>query len=124
MKRKAKPVAAELLGFHGVVFRSADPAALARRWTELTGLEPLRKSRREIVLGGPELFVVLRKAARSEAEGLAELHIAVKEIDVPRRKARPDPLGGDSWGKTLGGFDLVVRQFRRPPARGWRRKRR
>ena len=121
MTRKARP---ELLGFHGLVLRSADPAALARRFTELTGLEPLRKSDREIVLGGPELFVVLRKPALSEADGLVELHLAVKEIDVLRGKAQPDPLGGDSWKKTLGGFDLVLRQFRRPAAPSWRRKRR
>jgi hypothetical protein len=119
MRRKA---GLELLGFHGVVLRSTDPASLARRLTQLTGLEPLRKSRREIVLGGPELFVVLRRAVRSEAEGLAELHVAVREISVGRRKARPDPLGGDSWSENLDGFDLVVRRFRRPPARTWRRR--
>src|SRR4029453_11045325 len=74
-----------LLGFQGVVLRSTDPASLARRLTQLTGLEPLRKSRREIVLGGPELFVVLRRAVRSEAEGLAGLHVGVRQLTVRAR---------------------------------------
>jgi hypothetical protein len=121
VRRKAKP---ELLGIHGIVFRSADPPADARRWTEITGLEPLRRTRREIVLGGPELFVVVRKATPRSVEGLEEVHLAVEDIGVTRRKASPDPLGGDSWKKRLSGFDLVMRQFRRPPARIWRRKRR
>lgn len=111
----------KLLGIHGVVLRSADPTALARRWTELTGMEPLRRSRREIVLGGPELFVILRKGG---ADAVEELHLAVKEIAATRRRTRPDPLGGDSWEKSLGAFSLIVREFRRPPSLRWRRKRR
>ena len=121
MRRKAKP---ELLGIHGIVFRSADPPADARRWTELTGLTTLRKTRREIVLGGPELFIVLRRATRTSAEGLEEIHLAVKDIALTRRKSSPDPLGGDSWRKHLSDIELVMRQFRRPPAPAWRRKRR
>jgi hypothetical protein len=109
------------LGIHGVVLRSADPAALARRWTELTGMEPFRRSRREIVLGGPELFVIVRKG---RADAVEELHLAVKKIAAGGRRTRPDPLGGDSWEKSLGAFSLIVREFRRPPSARWRKTRR
>jgi hypothetical protein len=119
-KRKEKP---ELLAIHGAVLGAPDPAALARRLAALTGLEPLRRTRDEVVLGGPELFVIVRKRARSSAGALEEIHVAVKEIGATRRKATPDPLGGDSWKRTAGDFVLVVRQFRRPPSRRWRRKR-
>lgn len=114
---------ARLLGVHGLVFSSADPNALAARWEELTGLRPLRRSRREIVLGGPELFVTVRKARKSSADALEEVHVAVQEIAATRRKAKGDALGGDSWTRSVGAFELVVRQFRRPPAKAWRRRR-
>jgi hypothetical protein len=115
--RSGKKLRPEPLGIHGLVFSSARPASLARRWIELTGLKPLRRSRSEIVLGGPELFVVVRKRRAISATRLEEVHIAVEEIAVTRRKTLPDPLGGDSWKRMLGDLALVVREFRRPPAR-------
>ncbi|HEY6064918.1 MAG TPA: hypothetical protein VIY96_02110 [Thermoanaerobaculia bacterium] len=117
-RRKQKP---ELLGVHGIVLASADPAKLARRWTALTGLEPLRRTRREILLGGPALFVLIRKVAGS-TDRIEEVHLAVKEIAVTRRKTNRDPVGGDSWKKSLGDLEVVMRQFRRAPARTWRRR--
>lgn len=83
-------------------------------------MEPLRRSRREIVLGGPELFVIVRKG---RADAVEELRLAVKEIAATRRRTRPDQLGDDSWEKSPGAFSLVVREFRRPPSSRWRRTR-
>ena len=68
-------------------------------------------------------FVVVRKGAAGSPDVLEEVHLAVEDVAATRRKALPDPLGGDSWSRSLGSFDLVVRQFRRPPERSWRRKR-
>ncbi|HVE66354.1 MAG TPA: hypothetical protein VNC59_07220 [Thermoanaerobaculia bacterium] len=114
---------AGLLGVHGIVLSSPDPEALAARWQTLTGLVPLRRSRREIVLGGPELFVVVRRGRRTSTDTVLEVHLAVEDIAATRRKSTRDALGGDSWSRSVGAFDLVVRQFRRPPAKAWRRRR-
>lgn len=113
-----------LLGFHGLVLSSADPDALAGRWERLTGLRPLRRSRREVVLGGPELFVIVRRARAGSADALEEVHLAVDDIAATGRKGVPDALGGDSWSRRVGDSVLVVRRFRRPPARSWLRRRR
>jgi hypothetical protein len=115
----------ELVGIHGLEIRSADPAALARRLSDLLGLPVLRRSRGEIVLGrGPELFIAVRRAGRSQPEGVEEVHVAVKEIAASRRKAREDALGGDSWTRPLDhALSLTVREFRRAPGKAWRRKR-
>ena len=121
MKRRNRD--AGLLGVHGIVLSSADPAALAARWRKLTGLAPLSRSRREIVLGGPELFVIVRKNRGASTDALEEVHLAVEDIAATRRKAARDALGGDSWSRSVGAFDLVVRQFRRPPGKAWRRRR-
>lgn len=121
MKRKDRE--SGLLGFHGLVFSSPDPTALARRWEELTGLRPLRRSRREVVLGGPELFVVVRRARPGSPESLDEVHLAVDELAATGRRGEPDALGGDSWSRRAGASVLVVRQFRRPPGRKWVRRR-
>ena len=123
MRRKSRSKGPELLGIHGLVFSSADPNALAKRWSELTGSTPLRRSRREIVLGGPELFVTVRRSKKGSADVLEEVHLAVEEIGSTRRAAREDALGGDSWSRKVGEFVLVVREFRRAPARPWRRRR-
>lgn len=112
-----------LLGIHGLVFSSADPSAFAERWSALAGLTALSRSRREIVLGGPELFVTVRKAKAGSADSLEEVHLAVEKIAATRKERREDALGGDSWSRSVGAFDLVVRQFRRPPRRAWRRRR-
>ena len=122
-KKKSRSKGPELLGIHGLVFSSADPNALAERWSELTGSTPLRRSRRDIVLGGPELFVTVRRSKKGSADSLEEVHMAVEEIGPTRKAAREDALGGDSWSRRVGEFVLVVRQFRRPPSRSWRRPR-
>ena len=121
MKKKAP----SLLGVHGLVFSSAEPEALAKRWSRLTGLGVLRRSRREIVLGGPELFVTIRRAVgkSAPADSIEEVHLAVEEIGATGRKSEKDSLGGESWSRTLGSLVLFVREFRRPPARNWRRRR-
>lgn len=123
MSKKGEGRDPGLLGIHGLVFSSADPGAFAERWSALTGLTALRRSRREIVLGGAELFVAVRKAKAGSADVLEEVHLGVEEIAVTGRKRREDALGGDSWSRRAGTFDLVVRQFRRPPAKAWRRRR-
>jgi hypothetical protein len=112
-----------LLGFHGLAFRSADPRGLAERWRSVSGLEPLRKTRDGYVVGGPELFVIVRKGRASFPDALEEVHLAVKDVAATRRKTGKDALGGDSWSRSLGSFDLFVRQFQRPPAPSWRRRR-
>lgn len=114
----------ELLGFHGLTFRSPDPEKLAARWQKLTGLPVLRRSPREIVLGhGPELFVAFRRAAAFGADRLEEAHLAVKKIAETRKKAQPDALGGDSWEREAGRVLVVGRQFRRPPSARWKKNR-
>lgn len=120
--KKKRP---SLLGVHGLVFSSAEPEALAKRWSRLTGLGVLRSSRREIVLGGPELFVAIRRAVGKAppAESIEEVHLAVEEIGATGRRSERDSLGGESWSRTLGSLVLFVREFRRPPARKWRRRR-
>jgi hypothetical protein len=123
MKKKSRRKDAGLLGVHGLVLSSADPDGLAARWRNLTGLTPLRRSRREIVLGGPELFVIVRRSKKGSADALEEVHLAVEEIGATGKKAKPDAMGGNSWSRKAGGFDLVVRQFRRRPASAWRRRR-
>lgn len=126
MKRKRKSVRrknAVPLGFHGLVFRSANPRRLAEEWRSLSGLGPLRKTRGGYVLGGPELFVIVRKGRAASADALEEVHLAVENAAETRRKTAEDPLGGDSWSRRLGTFELVVRQFQRAPSASWRRKR-
>lgn len=114
----------EILGFHGLVFRSADPERTAKEWRAMLGLPVLRRQRGEIVLGaGPELFVRILKGRRGEAEGLVEIHAAVEEISATGRKSAPDPLGGDSWSRAAGETRVWVRQFRRAPSAAWRKKR-
>ncbi len=112
-----------LLGVHGLTFRSANPRGLAEKWRSLSGLGPLRKTREGYVLGGPELFVIVRKGRAASPDALLEIHLAVKDVAVTRRKTVKDALGGDSWSCSLGSFDLVVRQFQRPPAPSWRQRR-
>jgi hypothetical protein len=114
-----------LLGIHGLVFSSAEPEALAKAWSRLTGLAVLRHSGSEIVLGGPELFVTVRRARwkAAGADALEEVHLAAEEIGKTGRKSQEDSLGGDSWSCALGPVTLVVREFRRPPAGNWRRRR-
>lgn len=121
MKRPAPPT---LLGFHGLVFRSGDPLAVARRWRELTSLPVLKTSSREVTLGGPELFVTVRRGPRGSPDRLEEIHLAVEDVGATRRKAAPDALGGDSWLRRVGAFELVVRELTRAPARSWKTKRR
>lgn len=122
MKRKSGRRSA-LLGFHGLVFRSADPRRLAEEWRSLSGIGPLRKTREGYVLGGPELFVIVRKGRAASADTLDEVHLAIENVAATRRKTVEDPLGGDSWSRRLGSLDLVVRQFQRAPSGSWRRKR-
>ena len=119
-KRTVSPIA-----FHGVTIRSADPQATARRCRSLLGWRVLRQSSREIVLGeGPELFVSIRRARKSEKEGVEEIHLAVEGIATDRRAARPDALGGDSWTRPLAdSLALTLREFRSAPAAKWRKKR-
>ena len=121
MKRK-QPT---LLGVHGLVFSAAEPEALAKKWSGLTGLPVFQRKRREIVLGRPELFVTVRRARGKPAgaDSLEEVHLAVEQILATGRKSRKDALGGDSWSRTVGSVVLVVREFRRPPAKAWRRRR-
>ena len=121
MKRTARPT---LLGFHGLVFRSADPPALARRWRELTSLALLKSSAREVTLGGPELFVTVRRGRRGSPDTLEEVHLAAEEVSATRRKTAADGLGGESWSRRVGSIELVVRELSRAPARSWRPKRR
>lgn len=122
MKKTKRPT---LLGVHGLVFSTAEPEALAEEWSRLTGLPVFRRSRREIVLGGPELFVTVRRThgKPAGADSLEEVHLAVEEIAATGRKSRKDALGGDSWSRVLGSVVLVVREFRRSPSKTWRRRR-
>jgi hypothetical protein len=110
-----------MLGVHGLVFRSDDPRRLAERWQSLSGLRPLRRTGGRYVLGGPEFFVIVRKGRAPDA--LEEVHLAVENIAATRKKTARDALGGDSWSRRVGAFELVVRQFQRPPAASWRPKR-
>lgn len=105
----------EPLGFHGVVLPSDDPARDARRWASALGLEVLRRSSREVVLGrGPELFVSF---VRAPAGSPVELHLAVEGLRA--RSARADDLGGDGVTHDLGSVRVTVREFRRPPSGRW-----
>lgn len=114
----------EILGVHGLVLRAADPGRMARLWQSLLGLPVLRRRSDEILLGaGPELFLSIRKLRRGEAEGLAEVHVAVKQLSATGKKGNPDPLGGDSWSRAVGNTRVTVRQFRRAPSAAWRKKR-
>ncbi|MEO8191654.1 MAG: hypothetical protein ABI682_15075 [Acidobacteriota bacterium] len=85
----------------------------------------LRRGQNELVLGdGPELFIAIRRAARGEAEGVGEVHRAVKAISNSRRRRASDDLGGDSWTRPLAeGVALTMREFQRAPAARWRKKR-
>lgn len=122
MKRRQR--APDLLGFHGLVFRTPDPVGLARRWQELTGLPVLHRSSREIVLGhGPELFVLFRRGDRDEGDRLEEAHLAVRKIADWRRDAEEDALGGSSWAREAGRVRVIAREFQRPPSRRWKKKR-
>lgn len=115
----------ERLAFHGIVIRTADPAAAARRWIRLAGFPVLRRSRREIVLGaGPELFVILRRGRREVRAEVAELHLAVEKISSSAHRGSPDALGGKSWSRDVeNGIRLVVRELEGPPSRRWKRPR-
>ncbi len=59
--------------------------------------------------------MTVRKAEKASAETIEEVHVAVEEIGAIRKKVESDALGGDSWTRSVGAFQLVVRQFRRPP---------
>jgi hypothetical protein len=112
----------ELLGIHGVVIRTPRLGAW-RSWSKRLGLPVLRRNRREIVFAqGPEIFVTLRKGRPDEPVRLLELHLAVERISA-RAKRSDDPMGGEVVVRPLAGFDLVLREFRRPPNASWRRKR-
>ncbi|HEX4441923.1 MAG TPA: hypothetical protein VH854_17750 [Thermoanaerobaculia bacterium] len=112
----------EVLGVHGVVLEVEDPDSESRRWRHALGLSVLRRRRREIVLGGPAFFVVLRRAPGRSA--VAELHLAVKELSGASRAI--DPLGGRhaavALGHDLKGLRLIVRQLVAPPSPTWRPK--
>jgi hypothetical protein len=119
--RKREP---ELLGFHGLVLRSADPPALAQQWMNLTGMPVLRRTAREIILGrGPELFVAIRRSRAGVGDGIVEVHLAVKRLVGAGRRGERDPLGGDSFSRSAGELRLTMREFRRPPAPRWRKTR-
>lgn len=115
----------ERLAFHGVVVRTGDPEAAARRWRRLAGFPVLRWSRREIVLGaGPELFVILRRTRAGERAEVAELHLAVEKISRTAHRGSADGLGGKSWSRDVEkGIRLVVRELEGPPSRKWKRPR-
>ncbi len=83
-------------------------AALAEEWRSLSGLGPLRKTRGGYVLGGPELFVIVRKGRAASADTLEEVHLAVEDVAATRRKT----AGGSARG------ELVV-----PPPRDLRARR-
>ena len=119
--RKREP---ELLGFHGLVLRSADPPALAQQWMKLTGMPVLRRTAREIILGrGPELFVTIRRSRAGVGDGIEEVHLAVKRLVEAGRRGERDPLGGDSFSRRAGELRLTMRECRRPPAPRWRKTR-
>ncbi len=113
------------LGFHGLTIRSRDPEALAEKCRALLGWQVLVRRRGGIVLGGgPELFLELRRGRRGEAEGVEQIHLAVKHLEWARRLARPDELGGDSWSRPLlPELGLTLREFQRAPSPKWRKKR-
>jgi len=113
------------LAFHGIGIRARDPEALARRLRRLLGWDVLRRTSREVVLGGgPELFIAIRRGSPGGTEGVDELHLAVEGIPRSRRKTEEDPLGGDSWSAAIGnGLTLTVREPKRAPARRWVKKR-
>jgi hypothetical protein len=110
--------------FHGLTIRASDSRALARRLRDILGWPTLRSSPREIVLGeGPELFLRIVPGSRTARDGVAEVHLAVKDLAKTRRQNREDALGGDSLRDELSeGFDLVQREFRRAPSARWKRK--
>jgi hypothetical protein len=118
------------LAFHGIVIRSRDPKALARRLRAVLGWRVLRETAREIVLGdGPELFVTIRRAAlrragRDAVEGVEEIHLAVKDIRRARRKTEEDALGGDSFSAEVApGLTLAVRELKRAATKSWVKRR-
>ena len=117
---------AQWLGLHGLVLRSRDPRAVAKRLDRMLGWRTLSASRDEFVVGtGPELFVAVRRD-RNAGGGvfLDEVHLAVKNVSASRRAAEPDALGGESWSRSAGsGLSVTVREFVRPPQGRWRRRR-
>ena len=115
----------EWLGFHGVEIRARRLTAAARAWSRRTGLKTRFRRHDRIVLGpGPELFVDIRRARSGQAEGVVKLHLAVRHIEAWRRKISPDDLGGDGFDVRIDALVVAVREFRRSPARRWRRGRR
>jgi len=113
------------LAFHGIGIRARDPEALARRLRRLLGWDVLRRTSREVVLGGgPELFIAIRKGSPDGTAGVDELHLAVEGIRRSRRKTKEDPLGGDSWAAEIAGpLTLVIREPKRAPAKRWAKRR-
>ncbi len=127
------------LAFHGIVIRTGDPEALARRIAPILGWPVLSRSAAEIVLGaGPELFFILRasrsRGRRTVPNGrdagvvVEEIHLAVKSIGQSRRRVEQDGMGGDSWSvrlseKSAPEVKLHVREFRRAPRGKWKKKR-
>ncbi|MEP6769095.1 MAG: hypothetical protein ABJC61_10525 [Acidobacteriota bacterium] len=113
------------LGFHGLTIRTRDPEGLAEKCRVLLGWQILRRRRDGIVLGdGPELFLEILRARPSQAEGVEQIHLAVKHLERSRRPARPDGLGGDSWSRPLlPALGLTLREFERVPSPKWRKKR-
>jgi hypothetical protein len=120
--KKNRPVP---VAFHGIAIRARDPEAVARRVARILGWPVLRKNRSEIVLGeGPELFLRIVRAERGEADGVAELHLAVEELSKSRRNTEADALGGDSRSDALiDGLFVTLREFKRAPGRKWKRPR-
>lgn len=108
--------AKNVLGGHGLVIDVENPEFEARRWRRALALPVLRRNRREVVLGGPAFFVVLRRAKGRAA--VAEIHVAVKEISGVSRTT--DALGGRSAAADLDGTRLIVRQIVAPPSPAWR----
>ena len=107
-----------LLGMHGVTLRVDDLASAVRVIRRALGLEVLRRTRGEVVLGsGPECFVRLR---RGDRPGVEEVHVAVRELESGVGK--PDALGGRSVERRISGLSLIVRQFEAEPDPRWRRK--
>lgn len=125
MNKKTKGDRPVPVAFHGIAIRTADPEAAARKAAGILGWPVLRRSRSEVVLGeGPELFLRILRARRGEDDGVAELHLAVENLARGRRKTKPDPLGGDSrTDQLIEGVALTLREFKRAPGGGWKKKR-